>query len=81
MNFCINLTVLYQFLKTGTSDITFMGRNQELKGLAFSSYLLSFVLYSPFNDDLKLFKCNDWKGELGFIRYIKFINYKLIDLE
>ena len=24
-------TVLYQFLETGTSDITFMGRNEELK--------------------------------------------------
>ena len=24
-------TVLYQFLETGTSDITFMGRVQELK--------------------------------------------------
>ena len=24
-------TVLYQFLETGTSDITFMGRDQELK--------------------------------------------------
>ena len=24
-------TVLYQFLETETSDITFMGRNQELK--------------------------------------------------
>ena len=24
-------TVLYKFLETGTSDITFMGRDQELK--------------------------------------------------
>ena len=28
--------VLYQFLEKGTSDITFMGRDQELKWLAFS---------------------------------------------
>ena len=28
---------------------TFMGRNQELKWLAFSIYSLSFFLYSPFN--------------------------------
>ena len=31
-------TVLYQFLETGTSDITFMGLDQELKWLAFSLY-------------------------------------------
>ena len=35
MNFRINLTVLYQFLETETSDITYMGRDQELKRLAF----------------------------------------------
>ena len=40
--------VLYQFLETGTSDITFMGRDQELKWLAFSLYPLSFFLCSPF---------------------------------
>jgi len=40
--------VLYQFLKTGTSDITFMGRDQELKWLAFSLYPLSISPYSPF---------------------------------
>ena len=34
-------TVLYQFLEIGTSDITFMGHDQELKWLAFS-------LYTPF---------------------------------
>jgi len=39
-------TVLYQFLETGTSDITFMGRNQELKWLAFSLYFLPFFLYT-----------------------------------
>ena len=37
-------TVLYQFLE---SDITFMGRDQELKWFAFSLYPLSFFLYSP----------------------------------
>ena len=38
-------TVLYQFLEAGTSDITFMGRDQELKCLAFSLYpLLIFPL-------------------------------------
>ena len=31
MNFRITLTGLYQFLETGTSDKTFMGRDQELK--------------------------------------------------
>ena len=41
-------TVLFQFLETGTSDITFMGRDQELKWYAFSLYPLSFFLYSPF---------------------------------
>ena len=41
-------TVLYQFLETGTSDKTFMGRDQELKRLAFSLYPLSFFLYCPF---------------------------------
>ena len=40
--------VLYQFLEIGTSDITFMGRDQELKRLAFSLYPHSFFLYSPF---------------------------------
>ena len=46
MNFRI---VLYQFLETGTSDKTFMGRDQELKGLAFSNIPpFIFPLYSPF---------------------------------
>ena len=40
----------YQFLETGTSDITFMGRNQELKRVAFSLYPLLFFLYSPFKE-------------------------------
>ena len=40
-------TVLYQFLETGTSDKTVMGRDQELKWLAFSLYPLLFFLYSP----------------------------------
>ena len=39
---------MYQFLETGTSGKTFMGRDQELKWLAFSLYPLSFFLYSPF---------------------------------
>ena len=41
-------TVLYQFLEAGILDITFMGRDQELKELAFSLYPLSLFLYSPF---------------------------------
>ena len=41
--------VLYQFLEIGTSDKTFIGRDQELKWLAFSLYPLSIFLYSPFN--------------------------------
>ena len=41
-------TVLYQFLETGTSDMTYMGRDQELKWLAFRLYPLSFFLYYPF---------------------------------
>ena len=49
-------TVLYQFLETGTSDKTFMGRDQELKWLAFGLYPLSFFLYSPFN----LYKSKNW---------------------
>ena len=44
-------TVLYQFLETGKSDITFMGRDQELKWLAFNLYPLSFFLYSPFKQE------------------------------
>ena len=45
---CIFDKVVNQFLEIGTSDITFMGRDQELKWLAFSPYPLSFFLYSPF---------------------------------
>ena len=41
-------TVLYQFFEIGTSDITFMSRDQELNWLAFNLYALSFFLYSPF---------------------------------
>ena len=33
-------TVLYQFLGTGTSDRSFMGRDQELKFLSFTVPLL-----------------------------------------
>ena len=40
--------VFYQYLETWTSDITFMGRDQEPKWLlAFSIYPLSFFLYGP----------------------------------
>jgi len=42
-------TDLYQFRDTRTSDITFMGRDQELKWLALSLYPISFCLYSSFN--------------------------------
>ena len=49
-------TVLYQFLETRTSDIIFLGRNQELMWLAFSLYPLSFFLYSPFKPIR--FNCN-----------------------
>ena len=31
-------TILYQFHETGRSDITFMGRDQELKWLAYAAY-------------------------------------------
>ena len=48
-------TVLYQFLETGTSDITFMGRYQVQKGLDFSLYPLSFFRYSLFNSFLFFF--------------------------
>ena len=42
-------TVLFKFLETGTSDLTFMGRDQELNWIAFSLYPLSFFPYSPLN--------------------------------
>ena len=44
-------TALYRFLETETSDKIFMGRDQELKWLAFSLYPLSFFLYSPFKEN------------------------------
>ena len=38
-------TVLYQFLETGTSDKTFMGRDQELKWLAaYTPFHFSFTV-------------------------------------
>jgi len=40
--------VLYQLLETGTADRRFMGRDQELKWLAFILIPLLFFLYSPF---------------------------------
>ena len=41
-------TVLYQFLETGTSDRTLIGRDQLLKCSGFSV----FLLYDPVNKDL-----------------------------
>ena len=64
-------TVLYQFLETGTSDKTFMGRDQELKWLAFSLYPLSSFFYSPFNLDIQCgrfnLKINAWNPSVEFI--------------
>ena len=40
-------TVLYQFLETVTSDITFVGRDHELKWLAFSLYPFHFSFTVP----------------------------------
>ena len=48
-------TVLYQFLETGTSDITFMGRDQELKRLAFSLYRFHFSFTVPLISFLKFY--------------------------
>jgi len=46
MNFRIILTVLYQFLETETSDIIFMGHDQELKWLesAYTPFHFSFTV-------------------------------------
>ena len=46
IHFCF--TVLYKFLKTGTSDRTLVGLCQLVKCLGFSLDPLSFFLYSPF---------------------------------
>jgi len=46
-------TVLFQFLKTGTSDRCLVGLNQLLKFQSFSLYPLSFFLYSPFKNSMK----------------------------
>ena len=54
MSFGITLTQ-YQFLETGQSDRTNIGRDQLLKYLGFSLYPLSFYLNSPFNDFLVSF--------------------------
>ena len=51
----IFVTILYQFLKTGTSDITIMGRDQEVKRLAFSLYPLHFPFIVPLNFSLSLY--------------------------
>ena len=89
-NFNFN-TVLNQFLETGTSDKTFMGRDQELKILAFSLYPLSFFLYCPFNilntcapDKYFLFKWSTvckvyiiiWQGGPGHF-HLPYISYSL----
>ena len=44
----------YQFLKTGTSDITIMGRDQELKRLVFSLHPFHFSITVPVNFSLSL---------------------------
>ena len=45
LEFSYNLvTVLYNFLETGTSDNTIIGRDQLLKVLGFSLYPMSFYL-------------------------------------
>ena len=41
-------TVVYQFLETGTSDRTNIGRDQLLKFLGLSPYPLSVYFNSPF---------------------------------
>ena len=60
-NFRINLTPFYiNFSRHEHHDRTFMGRDQELKILAFSLYTrsLSFFLYSPFKIDGYFAKSN-----------------------
>ena len=66
-------TVLYKFLETGTSDKTFMGRDQELKWLAFRLYPLSFFLDCPSNDFsmpyIQVFQAKNWFFfECGFLK-------------
>ena len=65
--------------------MTFMGRDQELKGVAFSLYPLSFFLYCPFNvwmfsdfgfSDKKM--CFLFKRSLTKGRYKKRLKKKLI---
>ena len=46
MNFRMNLTHLYKFLETGTSDITLMGLDQLLKCSGFSIYQGHFPVQS-----------------------------------
>jgi len=72
MNFRINLTQFYinlsrQFLSDVPSDITFMGREQELKWIAFCLYL-SFFLYSPFKGTVNS-DCNDFLFIEGYFRF------------
>ena len=65
MNFRVNLTQFFvNFSRQEHDDITFMGRDQELKGLAFRLYPLSFFLYSPIKLKLAKFKqgqTNQWE--------------------
>jgi len=51
-------TVLYQFLETDASDVTIIGRDLELKGLALNLYPLSFFLYSHFKEKREFSKRN-----------------------
>ena len=64
-------TVLYQFLEIGTSDITFMGCDQELKWLAFSLYPLSLFLYSLFKFPKGLLKSHPLCVTLNIQRKLK----------
>ena len=47
MSFGIILTVLYQFLETGTSDKSLIGLNQLLKFSGFSRYPFHFSFSVP----------------------------------
>ena len=48
------LTVLYQFLETGTSDKTLIGLDQILKWLGFSLFPPSVFLNSPFKGTVSI---------------------------
>ena len=70
-------TVLYKFLKTKTSDRTFMGRDQELKCLGFSLYPLSFFFYSPFKSEWDI---QDFSLKLYYAFSLKWLNEILLEL-